>query len=438
MDSNIEYILKLCYEKDVKFIKLWFSDIQGILKTFAITKGELEDAMSEGVRFDGSTLNGLLRRDEHELIAMPDPSTFQILPWRPQEDSVARMFCTIHSMDMKPCQLDSRYILKRTLEKAASLGYRFYTGPEIEFYLFKNSSTPELIDIGGYFDQTPLDLATDYRRQIVLTLEKMGVDIISSHHEGGPSQHEIDLRHEDALTTADNIMTFKIVSKEIAQKNNAHASFMPKPLSSANGSGMHIHMSLFQNDENIFYDSKTYLNLSDKAKSFMAGIIKHAPEFTALTNQWVNSYRRFVAGCEAPMNLSWSQNANTALLRIPQMRTSKPSSMRIELRTPDPACNPYLSFAAVLSAGLKGIEECYQLSPELEETVQLSGERNGQFELLPKNLVESIQLFSKSELMKETLGQEMLSLYTENKMMEVESFNRHVSDYEVSKFFHLL
>jgi len=438
MNPNTEYILNLCYEKDVKFIKLWFTDIQGMLKSFAITKGELEDALSEGVRFDGSTLNGLLRRDEHELIAMPDPSTFQILPWRPQEDSVARMFCSIHSMDMEPCQFDSRYILNRTLEKAAALGYRFYTGPEIEFYLFRNGTKPELIDRGGYFDQTPLDLSTDYRRQIVLTLEKMGIDIISSHHEGAPSQHEIDLRHEDALTTADNIMTFRIVAKEIAQKNNAHASFMPKPLSNANGSGMHIHMSLFQNDDNIFFSDNTYLNLSGTAKSFIAGILKHSPEITAVTNQWVNSYRRFIHGCEAPTNISWSKNANTALLRIPQVRPTKPSSMRIELRTPDPSCNPYLAFAAVLSAGLKGIEGEYVLSPEFEEQVQEGGERDNDFARLPKNLAESISLFSNSSLMKETFGDEMVSLYTANKIMEIESFEKHVSDYEISHFYHLL
>lgn len=438
MDSNADYILNLCYEKDVKFIKLWFTDIQGMLKTFAITKGELEDALSEGVRFDGSTLNGLLRRDEHELIAMPDPSTFQILPWRPQEDSVARMFCMLHTMDMKPCSIDSRQILKVTLEKAASLGYRFYTGPEIEFFLFKDSPSPELIDKGGYFDHTPLDLATDYRRQIVLTLEKMGIDVISSHHEGGPSQHEIDLRHENALTTADNIMTFKIVSKEIAKKYNAIASFMPKPLTLSNGSGMHMHMSLFQNDENIFFENDKYLNLSDKARSFIAGILRHAPEFTAVTNQWVNSYKRFVHGCEAPTNISWSKNANTAMIRIPQVSSSKPSSMRLELRTPDPACNPYLALSSVLSAGLKGIEEGYQLPEDSEEILSETGDRNISFELLPKSLNESIKLFSESPLMKEIFGNEMISLYTANKMMEIDSFNRHVSDYEISRFFHLL
>ncbi|HOA08576.1 MAG TPA: glutamine synthetase family protein, partial [Spirochaetota bacterium] len=265
MNQDKEYILKIARDKNVRFVRLWFSDILGNLKSFAINIDELEDALTEGVRFDGSTLSGVTRTEEHELLAVPDPETFQILPWRPKEDSVARMFCDIYKTDMTPYEGDSRFVLKRALKKAADKGYIFYTGPEIEFFFLKNSTKPEFIDRGGYFDLTPLDTASDYRRQTVLTLQQMGIDIISSHHEGAFSQHEIDLRHTDALATADNILTFRIVAKEIAQMNNIFASFMPKPFSDQNGSGLHIHMSLFKNDKNIFFDkNKDYL-LSDTA-----------------------------------------------------------------------------------------------------------------------------------------------------------------------------
>ena len=272
MNNDKNYILKYAHDNKIKFIRLWFTDILGFLKSFAITIEELEDALTEGVRFDGSTLDGNIRSIEEEMLAIPDLSTFQLLPWRPSEDSVARMFCNIHTADMAPYQGDSRYILKKNLEKISSQGLTFYTGPEIEFFFFKNSDSPEILDRGGYFDLTPLDVASDYRRQTVLTLEKMGIDVISSHHEGSYSQHEIDLRHEDALTTADNIMTFKLIVKEIGQINNIYASFMPKPLSDQNGSGLHIHQSLFKGDENIFFDHKSEFLLSDTGKFFIAEI----------------------------------------------------------------------------------------------------------------------------------------------------------------------
>lgn len=442
MEQNKDYIIKLSQDKKVKFIKLWFTDILGMLKSFAITSDELEDALYEGVRFDGSTLNGFIRTDEREMIALPDISTFQILPWRPNEDSVARMFCDIYTSDMQPYQGDSRYILRKTLKKATSMGYSFYTGPEIEFFFFKSPETPELLDKGGYFDLTPLDLAADYRRQTVLTLEKMGIDVISSHHEGANSQHEIDLRHEDALTTADNIMTFRIVAKEIAQVNNIYASFMPKPLSNQNGSGMHLHMSLFnQTDENAFYDQNKEYNLSDTGRQFIAGLLTHVPEFTAITNQWVNSYKRFVYGHEAPTHISWSSSINSALVRVPEMRTGKTNSMRVELRNPDPSCNPYLAFSAILSAGLMGIEKEYELEEALEQRISTQEHKEMKkkgFSQLPAHLSEALLHLQSSALMKETLSESVIEKIIENKLLEIAENNSFVTDFDISKYYPLL
>ncbi|RPI96987.1 MAG: glutamine synthetase, partial [Spirochaetales bacterium] len=365
MDKDKEYILKLASESRVKFIRLWFTDILGFLKSFAITIDELEDALIEGVRFDGSTLQGFIRRDESEMIALPDTSTFQVLPWRPKEDSVARMFCDIYKNDMTPYDGDSRYVLKKMLRRASDEGYSFYTGPEIEFFFFKNSGAPEILDRGGYYDLTPLDVATDYRRQTVLTLEKMGIGVISSHHEGAYSQHEIDLRHEDALTIADNIITFRLIAKEIGQSNGIYASFMPKPLAGQNGSGMHVHQSLFRDEENIFFDSNAESFLSEEGRYYIAGLLKHSRDFFAITNQWVNSYKRLLHGFEAPTHISWSTRCDTSLIRVPECKPDKPRTMRVELRNPDPSCNPYLVFAVILASGLKGIKERYKLPPPL-------------------------------------------------------------------------
>jgi glutamine synthetase len=429
MEHDKEYILKLAHEKKVKFIRLWFTDILGLLKSFAITIDELEDALNEGVRFDGSTLGTFTRTDEEEYIALPDPSTFQILPWRPVEDSVARMFCDIFTNDMKPFTGDSRYILRKNLEKASDRGFTFYTGPEIEFFFFSSFESPETIDRGGYFDLTPLDTASDYRRKTVLTLEQMGVDIISSHHEGAHSQHEIDLRHEDALTTADNIMTFRIVAKEVAQANGIYASFMPKPLADQNGSGMHMHLSLFnENDENIFFDATRPHFLSKTGSQFIAGLLKHAPEFFAMTNQWINSYKRFNRGYEAPLKISWSGTDNSALVRIPQCRAEKPHSMRVELRSPDPACNPYLALSAILAAGLEGIEKKYELGIPGDESAPS----------IPFGLGEALTLFSKSTLMKETFGETIFNAFIENKKTELERFHNHVTDFEIDNYLPIL
>jgi glutamine synthetase len=428
MENNKEYIFKLANEHKVKFIRLWFTDVLGILKSFAITIEELEDAVTEGVRFDGGTINAYARSDEEELIAIPDISTFQLLPWRPKEDSVARMFCNIYTNDMKPYEGDSRFVLRRNLEKAAEKGLTFYTGPEIEFFFFENYKEPGVIDRGGYFDQTPLDSASDYRRKTVLTLEQMGIDIISSHHEAAYSQHEIDLRHEDALTTADNIMTFRIVAKEVAQSSGIYASFMPKPLADQNGSGMHMHLSLFDEEEkNIFYDEKREQFLSKTCEYFIAGLLRHAPEFFAITNQWINSYKRFNRGFEAPLSIMWSGNKNSSLVRVPRCRKEKPHSMRVELRCPDPACNPYLALSVILAAGLEGIDKKYSLPTHDENNTPL-----------PHSLEEALANFKASELMRNTLGDAVFNVFIENKEIEIRKFNEHVTDFEIKQYLPML
>lgn len=436
MNNGREYIIKLAHDNKIRFIRLWFTDLLGSLKSFAITIDELEDAINEGVRFDGATLQGNIRSDEEEMIAIPDVSTFQVLPWRPKEDSVARMFCDIYNVDMKPYEIDSRYILKKTLNKATSMGYTYYTGPEIEFFFFKNSESPITLDHGRYFDNTPLDAASDFRRQTVLTLEKMGINVISSHHEGANSQHEIDLRHEDALTTADNIMTFKVVAKEIGQMNNIYASFMPKPLTGQNGSGLHVHQSLFRDDENIFFDSNNEYHLSENGRYFIAGLLKHAEEFMPVTNQWINSYKRFTRGYEAPTRISWSTRSQSALIRIPNSRPDKPASMRIELRNPDPACNPYLAFSVMLAAGLKGIENKYELSESLDSLAEKN--RQNEVKSIPMHLHDALNSFRNSDLMKETLGPALFEKFLQNKLLEEEEFNRFITDFEIQKYLPVL
>lgn len=441
MSDDREFVLKLARNNGVKFIRLWFTDILGFLKSFAITIEELEDSLIEGVRFDISTALGRIASDECEGIAMPDPSTFKILPWRPREDSVARMFCDLYTTDMKPFEGDSRFVLKRSLEKLAQKGYTFYTGPEIEFFFFKNNSTPEIIDRGGYYDLIPLDLATDYRRQIVLTLEEIGIGVISSHHEGAFSQHEIDLRHEDALTTADNIMTFKLIVKEIAHRNGIYATFMPKPLAKHSGSGMHLHLSLFRDDTNIFYSKENQYNLSDEARHFIAGLLRHSHEFFLLTNQWINSYKRLVFGSDAPTHISWGQGDYTTLIRVPQYRKEKPNSTRIELKNPDSAINPYLVFSAILACGMKGIQEKYDLPASVHMEVKPTSRRDlVKMGLMPvpDSLNESLQYFEKSALIRDTLGDFIVDRLIENKLIEIEKSNSHITDYEINEYFPLL
>jgi len=365
-----EDVLRMARERDVKFIRMWFTDILGILKSFAITIEELEGAMEEGMGFDGSSIEGFARIDESDMVAMPDPTTYQLLPWRPREHrAVARMFCDILRPGGEPFDGDPRYILKRNLKRAADLGYTFYIGPELEYFYFRDSESTVPLDQGGYFDLTPRDAATDMRKETVLTLEEMNIGVEYSHHEVAPSQHEIDMRFTDALTMADSVMTYRLVVKEVALKYGVHATFMPKPVYGINGNGMHVHQSLFKGDRNAFFDAKDEYHLSKVAKCYIAGILKHAPEITSVCNQWVNSYKRLVPGYEAPVYVSWARRNRSDLVRVPEYRPGREKATRIEFRSPDPACNPYLAFSVMLAAGLEGIENNYQVPEPIEENV---------------------------------------------------------------------
>ena len=367
-EEGKEYVLKMAKENDVKFIRLWFTDILGFLKSFAITVGELKGALEEGMGFDGSSIEGFARIDESDMVALPDPDTFQMLPWRPREThAVARMFCDILMPGGQPFEGDPRYVLKRNLKRAADLGYAFYVGPELEYFYFRDSNGTEPLDQGGYFDVTPRDAATDLRKETVITLEEMGIDVEYSHHEVAPSQHEIDMRYTDALTMADNVMTSRLVIKEVALKFGVYATFMPKPVFGINGTGMHVHQSLFKGDRNAFFDKNDQYNLSKIAKYYIAGLLKHAPAITAVTNQWINSYKRLVPGYEAPVYLSWARRNRSDLIRVPEYRPGRERTTRAELRSPDPACNPYLAFSVMLAAGLEGIEKEYQVPDPIEE-----------------------------------------------------------------------
>ncbi len=441
MEKNREYVLKMAKENDVKFIRLWFTDILGVLKSFSITVDELEGALDEGMGFDGSSIQGYARIDESDMIAKPDPNTFQLVPWRPKENAVARMFADIYEPDGTPYKGDPRYVLKRALKKAADLGYTFYVGPELEYFYFKNSEGTQILDKGGYFDLTPLDVATELRRDTILTLEAMGIHVEYSHHEVAPSQHEIDLRYTDALTMADNAMTYRLVVKEIAMKHGVYATFMPKPIFGQNGSGMHTHQSLFKGSKNAFFDIKDEFHLSKLAKSYIAGILKHSKEITSITSQWVNSYKRLVPGYEAPVYISWARRNRSALVRVPMYKPGKEKATRIELRSPDPACNPYLAFAVMLAAGLKGIEKEYKLVAPVEEDIfEMSeeGRKKHGIDSLPGNLYEAVQLTEKSELVKETLGDHIFQKFIENKKIEWDQYRTHVSQFELEKYLPIL
>src|SRR5436190_12489691 len=363
-------VMSLVQEREIRFIRLWFTDILGQLKAFSINSSELEDAFEGGMGFDGSSITGFNPIEESDMIAMPDPSTFAVLPWRPTEQGVARMFCDIHTPERTPYEGDPRYVLRRALERAASMGFdHFYVGPELEYFYFRDSKSTEVLDEGGYFDLTTLDAGSDLRRDTVLALEQLGIHTEYSHHEVGPSQHEIDMRFADGLRMADNAMTYRITVKEIALTYGVYATFMPKPLFGENGSGMHVHQSLFSGTANSFFDANDAYQLSPVAKSFIAGQLKHAREISALFAQWVNSYKRLVPGYEAPVYIAWSRRNRSALVRVPVYHPGKEQATRAEFRCPDPACNPYLTFAAMLHAGLEGIEKGYELPEPMERNL---------------------------------------------------------------------
>jgi len=439
--ESVDFVLQSCREHDVKFIRLWFSDILGSLKSVAITVGELSEALEEGVGFDGSSIEGFARIDESDMMAMPDPTTFAILPWRPQERRVARMFCDILMPDGAPFEGDPRYVLRRNLKRATDLGYTFYVGPELEFFYFANSDSPQTLDAGGYFDLTPLDAGTDLRRETVLTLEDLGIPVEASHHEVAPSQHEIDLRYTDALTMADNTMTYRLAVKEVALKNGVYASFMPKPLRDENGSGMHVHQSLFKGERNSFHDADDPYHLSALARGYIAGLLRHAKEITLITNQWINSYKRLVPGFEAPVYLSWARRNRSDLIRVPEYKRGKESATRIEYRAADPACSPYLAFAAMLAAGLEGIEKEYPCPAPVEENVFEMTEderRERGIDHLPGSLWEAIEHAEASELLRRCLGDHLAESLLTNKKIEWANFRREVTDYELRRYLPIL
>jgi len=434
-------VLSLVKEKNVSFIQFWFTDVLGILKSFAVTPSELEEGLEEGMGFDGSSIEGFARIEESDMIAMPDPSTFQFLPWRPHDRPVGRMFCDILQPDGSHYEGDPRYVLKRLTRRLAEMGYTAYMGPELEFFCFESQKSPNPIDKGGYFDNRPLDMGSDLRREMIFALQDMGIRVEYSHHEVAPSQHEIDLRYDDALAMADKTMTYRITVKETALRKGFYATFMPKPIFGENGSGMHVHQSLFRGDINAFYDPGDRYNLSAVAKPYIAGIMRHAREMAAVTNQWVNSYKRLVPGYEAPVYISWARRNRSAMVRVPMYKPGKEQATRIEFRSPDPACNPYLAFAVMLAAGLKGIEENYAFPDPIEEDIyemdQAARERAG-IESLPGNLFEAIHEVEKSELVRETLGEHIFNKFVANKKIEWDRYRTHVSQYEIEKYLPIL
>lgn len=438
-----EYVLKEVRDKNVKFIRMWFTDVLGFLKSFSISPDELEGAFDEGMGFDGSSIEGFARIEESDMVAKPDPATFVILPWRASGGTnVARMFCDILKPDGTPYEGDPRYALKRNLKKAADLGMTYYVGPELEFFYFKSATgKPEILDVGGYFDLTPLDVASDLRRDTIFALEDMGIKVEYSHHEVAPSQHEIDLRYTDGLTMADIAMTYRLTVKEVAMKHGVYATFMPKPLFGQNGSGMHCHQSLFKGSENAFFSSGDKYYLSDMGKHYIAGLLTHARELSLVVAQWVNSYKRLVPGYEAPVYISWARRNRSALIRVPMYKPGKSQATRLEFRCPDPACNPYLTFAVMLAAGLKGIEKKYKLPEPVEEDIfeMTEAERAEKgIDSLPGSLGEAIAVTEKSDLVREALGDHIFNKFISNKKIEWDRYRTHVSLYEQEKYLPVL
>ncbi|HVR33981.1 MAG TPA: glutamine synthetase family protein [Acidimicrobiia bacterium] len=440
MNRQSDYVLRTVQERGIRFIRLWFTDVQGFLKSVSINPQELETAFSEGMTFDGSSIDGYARLQEADMLAVPDPATFQILPWR-QEEQVARMFCDITSPEGEPFLGDPRTVLKRNLARATDMGFTFFVAPEIEYFYFADAGPePKVLDRGGYFDLTPLDVAQEYRRKTINALEKLGIPIEHSHHEVAPSQHEIIVRYTDALTMADNIMSFRLTVKEVALEHGIYATFMPKPLEAHDGSGMHLHMSLFADDQNVFADDAGR-GLSKTGQQFVAGLLTHAREITAVTNQWVNSYKRLVRGFDAPIWVSWGYNNQSALVRVPTVKANKPSSVRVEYRSPDAATNPYLALAVLLAAGLRGIERGYELPPEVPGNVlEMSSaeRREAGIERLPETLSEALDVLESSELVREALGEHVFDWFLRNKRDEWDRYQHHVSRFELDTYLPIL
>jgi glutamine synthetase len=441
VNKEAEYVLRTVEERGIRFIRLWFTDVQGFLKSVSISPSELEVAFEEGMTFDGSAIDGYARVQEADMLARPDAASFQILPWRPDQQ-VARMFCDIVTPDGAPFEGDPRGVLKRNLQTAADMGFNFYVAPELEFFYFRDSGPdPQVLDRGGYFDLTPLDNAQEYRRKTINALELMGIPVEHSHHEVAPSQHEIIVRYTDALTMADNIMTFRLTVKEVAMEHDIYATFMPKPLEDFDGSGMHLHLSLFEGDRNAFFEPGSDNGLSKVGQQFVAGLLTHAAEITAVTNQWVNSYKRLVAGFDAPIWISWARNNQSALVRVPLAKKGKSSSVRVEYRSPDAAANPYLALSAVLAAGMAGIRNGYELPPEVQDDVHAltASERAAAgVARLPETLADALDRMERSELMAEALGEHVFSWFLRNKRKEWDRYQHHVSRFELETYLPVL
>jgi glutamine synthetase len=452
MDKQQEFVLRTLEERDIRFVRLWFTDVLGVLKSVEIAPAELEGALAEGIGFDGSAIEGFARVHEADMLARPDPSTFQVLPWRGEHPLTARIFCDLMMPDDLPAPTDSRWVLRRTLSQAAEAGFTFYTHPEIEFFLLREppergGPVPPPVDESGYFDLTPNDLSHDFRQQAIGMLERLGISVEFSHHEVAPGQQEIDLRYADALTIADNIMTLRHVVKEVALRQGVYATFMPKPFSDQAGSGMHTHVSLFEGDRNAFYDPTGEYHLSKVANAFIAGLLRHAAEITAVTNQWVNSYKRLVGEpppgevMEAPAYVCWGHSNRSALVRVPLYKVNKSNATRVEFRLPDSACNPYLTFALILAAGLRGIHGGYEMPPPAADDVwtltdALRRERG--ITELPGSLAEAIVTMENSELVRETLGDELFEFFLRNKRAEWAAYRRQVTPFEIDRYLPVL
>ncbi|MEO7448009.1 MAG: type I glutamate--ammonia ligase [Humibacillus sp.] len=441
MNRQEEFVLRTIEERDIRFVRLWFTDVLGTLKSVAVAPAELEGAFAEGIGFDGSAIEGLTRVYEADMLAKPDPSTFQILPWRGDPPGTARMFCDLQLPDGSPSFADPRHVLQRALTKAADLGFTFYTHPEIEFFLLEQQrdgrGRPIPVDDAGYFDHVPHGTGHDFRRAAITMLESMGISVEFSHHEGAPGQNEIDLRYADALSTADNIMTFRTVVKEVALTQGVYATFMPKPFSEHPGSGMHTHLSLFEGDANAFYEAGAPYQLSKVGRQFIAGLLRHGAEIAAVTNQWVNSYKRLWGGGEAPAHLTWGHNNRSALVRVPMHKPNKGQSTRVEVRSLDAACNPYLAFAVLLCAGLKGIEEGYELPPETEDDVWslTDSERRAMgIAPLPTSLGRALEVMEASELVADVLGEHVFDFFLRNKRQEWQDYRHEVSQFELERY----
>ncbi len=436
-----EDVLRIVEDKQIKFVRFWFTDVLGNLKSFAVTPAELEGAFEEGMGFDGSSIEGFVRIEESDMVAYPDPSTFSVLPWRAGAGGAARMFCEIRTPDGNPFPGDPRNVLKRVVEKAESLGYTMNVGPELEFFYFKDSCSTEVLDQGGYFDLTTLDAGSDLRRDTINALHAFGIQVEYSHHEVAPSQHEIDLRYKDVLTMADQVMTYRLTVKEIAQQKGLYATFMPKPIFGVNGSGMHVHQSLFKGKSNAFFDANDEYNLSKIGKSYIAGLLAHIKEIALVTNQWVNSYKRLVPGYEAPVYICWSRRNRSAMVRVPLYKPGKENATRVELRNPDPACNPYLAFAAMLAAGLDGIEKGLELPPEASNNIyHMTDEERAAagIDSLPEDLYQAIQEFQKSTFVREALGDHVCDYLIRNKWAEWNDYKMLVTPYELSRYLPIL